>query len=428
MFQTDEIKKTSIELARKQVKEDLINVIIDNNLQKSRAFSTTAGGEFTCPACGKTLKAYRNASNEWAINPLGHCADFGNGAYSVDTFGLVACLTSDNEKNVFKRLLREKGVNIGSDNKNALVRDFCTSETKARLQHACKEREKLLKVENQKREQIKLDNCRCLINSSLFGDNMPDIAFDLLYKRGIDCLTLPRDIFDNLGYVNGCKLKSLYKDSYYSIEGIVFRLGQFGAQVRRTNTNKFVGKESKLARFQTFGNATPFGLEYVLNLLNDMTDEQQKKQALFITEGLFDTVSLYQAGARFALGALGVGNHQYLLNTFKNFKGVIFVCFDTDNAGKNSGLALVNEFKKMNVNAFVLKLAGQEHDINDNLQKAPFSLFLRIDIIKTLLKLNKLSKVKETIDVISSADVTKTEKFLIKLYNELEIENTLTRD
>lgn len=428
MFQANQInnnKNTSIELARKQVKEDLIEVIIANNLQKPRNFSQTQGGEFVCPACGKTLKAYRNPSHEWAINPLGHCADFGEGGYSVDTFGLVACLTLDNEKNVFKRLLSEKGVFISSDNKNASMRDLCTAETKTRLLNTYKEREERLKQETERREKTKNENCINLINCTRWSESMPAVAIDLLFKRGIDCLALPRDIFKSVGYTKNCKLKSLDKDSYYTIDGIVFKLGEKGAQVRRTNNNTYVGKESKQARFQTFGNASPFALEHVKKELDKMTIEQQKKQALFITEGLFDTLSLYQAGVNLAVGALGVGNHQYLLNEFKDFRGVVFICFDTDSAGKSSGITLLNEFKKEGVNAFILKLAGQEHDINDNLQINPTSLYLRLDIIQTLLKLNKKDRVEKTVAIISSADVIKSDKFLINLLRELKLETQL---
>lgn len=403
------MRNANYELAKLEIKDELIHVIISNALDK-KYFSAEKGGEFSCPCCGKTLKAYRNAKKEWAINPLGHCADFGDYGYSCDTFGLVAAINGEDEKTTFRRLMSEKGINFKTTPENATAAVFDTSEKKREAEKAIAERAERLKREEESRDGVKALNTTHLLLNTQYGFDMPDVAVDLLYKRGIDPVALPAPVLEQIGYCKTGGFQCLDRDGLYAVEGIVFKLGENGAQVRRTNGESYIGKESKMARFQTFGTADPFLLDYA---------KSQAGAPLFITEGPFDTLSLYVVGAKAAIGALGAGNHQHILQEFAGWAGPVFVCFDTDAAGKASGAKLVKEFCNQRTPAYLLKLAGQEHDINDNLQYNPASLAKRVKIVSMISDRKKL---EQACAMISSADFTKSDKFIDDLLLSLTID------
>lgn len=411
------MKDVKFELAKKEIKDTLPQLIIGNALNK-RGFTPSNGGEFSCPCCGKTLKAYRNNHTEWAINPLGHCSDFG-AVYSCDAFGLVSALTGEDEKKAFKRLMSEKGIVFSGKAENHSVGVFSASEIKTEYEKALSERNKRIQDEQKARNAIKMDNAVHLMEAASFGFDMPDNAVDLLYKRCIDVLALPSPVVSCIGYVKAAGFKCLDKDSTYSIEGIVFKLNENGAQVRRTKDDAFIGKESKMARFQTFGDAKPFLMPYAIGKNNGAP--------LFICEGPFDALSLYQTGAVAVIGALGAGNHSYILDQFQNWKGPVFVCFDTDNTGKDCGSKLVREFKRQNQNAYILKLSGQEHDINDNLQTNPTALYNRIKIVSILSEMKNYKKLENACKMISSADFTQDYRWIDSLLFELQIEQKFNK-
>lgn len=409
------MKDAKFELAKKEIKDTLPQLIIGNALNK-KGFTPANGGEFSCPCCGKTLKAYRNNHSDWAINPLGHCADFSS-VYSCDAFGLISALTGEEEKKAFRRLMSEKGIVFNDSEKTRVTAVFSSSERKIEYEKALSERNEKIEKEQERRNGLKNANTKHLFSSSVFGFDMPDEAVDLLYKRGIDILALPPGVVSCIGYVKTGGFKCLDKDSLYSVEGIVFKLNENGAQVRRTTGERFVGKESKMSRFQTFGDAKPYLLKSAI--------ENNNGAPLFICEGPFDALSLYQTGAKAVIGALGAGNHSYILDQFKNWKGPVFVCFDTDNTGKDCGARLVKEFRKQNQNAFILKLSGREHDINDNLNHQPEALCKRLEIINLISEKRDYKKLEKACSIISSADFTQDERWVDNLLFELKIENKI---
>lgn len=405
--------------AKAEIKSELNEKVIEYNLQKGGKFTLAGGGEFVCPVCGRTVKTYRNSKGNWTINNLGHCADFGDGAFSSDTFGLVAAAEGIDEREAFHSLMVEKGIIFSHDyNGKKTVNASALNDTVRRqLDEQAREREKRNRVEEERRNAVKASNAEHLMYNTSFGFDMSDNAIDLLYKRGIDIVTLPAGVANNIGYIKTSGFACLDKNGSYSVEGIVFRLNEKAGQVRRTSGESYIGKESKMARFQTFGPATPYLMDYVLKL--------DKALPLFICEGPFDALSLYHAGAKASIAALGAGNHHYILEQFKDWTGPVFVCFDTDATGKACGVELVNAFRKQGNKAFVLKLAGQEHDINDNLNANPVGLAKRVDMINTLTALKMFDRLDTAVKTISSADFTKTDKHIDNTISELKIEMTL---
>lgn len=402
--------------AKAEIKSELNYRIISLGLNK-RGFTVAGGGEFACPVCGRTIKSYRNKNGNWTINNLGHCGDFGDGAYSADTFGLVAAFDGVDERSAFRALMGEKGVVFTDKGKAEVREDKISQETRARLEQKAREREAYNRREDERRSAIKEANAEHLMENASFGFAMSDNAVDLLYKRGIDIVTMPAGVVNNIGYVKTSGFACLDFNGSYTVEGIVFRLNDKAGQVRRTTGDRYIGKESKMARFQTFGPATPYLMDYVSKLDNSLP--------LFICEGPFDALSLYQAGAKASIAALGAGNHHYILEQFKGWKGPVFVCFDTDATGKACGVELVKAFKKQGNHAYVLKLSGQEHDINDNLNTNPAALAKRINMINTINDLQSFDRFASAVNIISSADYLKTDKHIDNTLKELKIEITL---
>lgn len=387
-----------IELARGNIKNKLPDIIQSFGLDKAR-FSPSVGGEFSCPACGHTVKAYVNARGTWAINPLGNCSHFDRGAYSPDTIGLYALATNQREGDAYKELMAKEGVYLGSKS---------GKQTDPAIFERIKEQNKIREAENKKRlaerEAVKQANGRKVIEATSWGLEMPQIGFDLLYSRGIDILSLPLDLQKNVGYVKVDGLKSLDTVTTYSIEGIAFRLGEDAVQVRRTQGDKFIGKDSKLARFQTFGVAIPFAMDCV---------KKRRGEPVFIVEGPFDALALYMAGAKSVVATMGAGNHEYIVAGLNAVTDKSFVCYDTDAVGRRQGDELVKALRATGVRSMYYSIAGREHDANDLLQKDPRALALRIDYAKAIA-LDGLDNdtIREAIKILGSADIIGDDKHL----------------
>lgn len=398
---------------KNDIKADLPMIITGNGLDKPGKFTTAHGGEFACPACGKTLKLYRNGKGNWAINTLAHCACFGPGGYSGDSFGLTAAITGEDEQDVFRRLMTERGYVFKSENSNVekKVDTEALEKRRAELEKRAVARSQAVEAETIRRDSIKAFNGDLLMSATHWGFAMSDSDMDLLYKRGIDPLMLPAGVLDRIGHVKADGFKCLDKDGTYSVEGVVFKVGDNAGQVRRTVGDSYVGKESKMARFQTFGPAESFLLDLFRyethrrfgEVLNTADDTPEKLPVLFICEGPFDALSALEAGAEYAIAALGAGNHHYILEALALWRGNVMVCFDTDSAGKSCGAGLVDSLRRQGNDAYLLKLSGTEHDVNDLLNADRESLEKRIELVTLTAKVDNIS-MQAVCDMISSAD------------------------
>lgn len=365
-----------------EIKAELPYIIANNGLERAGKFTTTAGGEFACPSCGKTIKLYKNKKGNWAINTLANCACFANGGYSADAFGVTAAITGRDEKDVFRSMMEDRGFSFASSAsaENKSPAELARLEArKAELARQAEERERANAVETARRDNIKAANAGLLMSSTAWGLAMPPEAIDLLFKRGIDPFMLPAGVTARIGYVKTAGFKCLDKDGTYATEGIVFRVGETAGQVRRTTGENYVGKESKMARFQTFGVAEPYLLDFVVDGLAKAP--RDSKATIYVTEGPFDAIAAIAGGAEYAIAALGAGNHHYILDKLKGFAGNIMICFDTDAAGKQCGASLVDTLRSQGNSAYILKLSGKEHDINDLLEHDREALEKRIELV-----------------------------------------------
>ena len=366
-----------------EIKAELPYIINNNGLGRAGKFTTSAGGEFACPSCGKTVKLYKNKKGNWAINTLANCACFENGGYSADSFGVTAALQNRDEKEVFRSMMEARGFSFSSSEKAEEKSPEEVARLEARraeLARQAEERERVNAEEQARRDGIKALNADLLMTSTVWGLAMPAEAIDLLFKRGIDPIMLPAGVTERIGYVKASGFRCLDKDGTYSTEGIVFRVGEKAGQVRRTAGENYIGKESKMARFQTFGVAEPYLLDFVTEEMSKATNGSES--TIYITEGPFDALAALEGGATFAIAALGAGNHHYIIERLKDYKGNIMICFDTDSAGRQCGASLADSLQRQGNKAFVLKLSGKEHDINDLLQADREGLEKRIELVE----------------------------------------------
>lgn len=402
-------------MARDNIKAALPCMITDNGLASPR-FSESNGGEFKCPLCGHTLKAYINRKGEWAINPLGNCSDFGIGGYSPDTFGLYAALTRTSESMAFKELMRREGVEWHSNNEKKANGD---SAVLVALERRKFEREAAEREAERQRAAVKRFNLSRVMESSFWGFDMPTEGLELLFYRGIDMAALPFEIVQRIGFVNIDGLKCLGRDATYSIQGVVFSLGEEACQVRRTIQGRYIGKEDKLARFQTFGEANPFALD---------TLRQTDSNPVFITEGPFDALALYMAGAKRAIASMGAANHSRIVNDLPKTTKQAYVCYDPDEAGIKCGEQLVGELKEEGVNAIFLPMNGALHDANDLLLHNREGLRLRVELGEALAKLPyNAPESKLALEILHSSDITGSDFHLAQTVKRLQLKAILER-
>lgn len=304
---------------RLQIKERLPYMIEEYGLFKgneAKGFSVTKGGVFRCPVCGRKIGLYRKkggTSNPWGINGFAHCSCFGKGGYSADTFGLYAAITGISEEEAFKRLMAEEsGENTAQREKRAELY-----------------RKKRAEADREESERVR--EMKEAFSKALYGYAIPDKGRKLLKMRGIMLRDLPKAIRDNVGYLPPSELTSR-NGKNYKAEGIMFRLSEDSAQLRRTRGLTYITR--KTSRFLTAGKALPFMSSSI----------REGSGPLFITEGPFDALSAAALGFERVTATIGAGNHSYIVNEMKEkgLKGIVYIAFDEDTAGKMGSESLLS--------------------------------------------------------------------------------------
>lgn len=102
------------------------------------------------------------------------------------------------------------------------------------------------------------------------------------------------------------------------------------------------------------------------------------RRVVFITEGVYDALSVEEAG-KSAIALLGV-SHNRLISLVKEYKPdtVFVVSLDQDDAGEKAAKRIAEEFDGLGV-AYIIKPAAQEKDLNEFLQKDRIQFFQFIE-------------------------------------------------
>ena len=337
------------EYTRQAINDRLPELIESEGLfrsDKERArFSLTSGGKFRCPICGAKLALYKprsnHSNNPWNINGFGKCPHFGRGGqYHGSTSGLYAAIHGISENEAFMQLVRDEGI---------------VPEYEGRR---VRERKKADAIESEMSEARRRDNAaHCLISAS-WGDAMDDVGRGLMESRGIAMSRLPQDVRSLVGYVDDDSFLS-QQGGRYHLSGIVFSLGgeqDLSVQIRCTRGRRFISKDDSFTRFMSFGEARPFNASVL-----------SSSEAIFITEGPFDALSMIQCGAD-AVASIGAGNHGYIQECiFRNPNHpVVYIAYDDDDAGANGAESLKSALEMIpGLSVFRYPAAGTSHDFND---------------------------------------------------------------
>ena len=375
------------------VLDTLPDIIIQVGLfgpEGPRAFNTTYGGIFRCPICGKRLGAYRNGSGKWRINSFGHCPHFeGSAGYFGNAFGLYAALHGLSMKESFIQLL----------NKNSSIPE------RVRMYERMLRREAQDQADSIARE-ITENNVQMIKDGIISLTDFPEDISNLLKLRGIDPESVPEWASDSIGYLNRTWLKGARSGNDFSVEGFVFPLGKrrHAFQIRQVRRGGFVRKGINLPRFITVGPSRCYWL-------TDLSADEY--EPLFISEGPFDALSIAVSGGRRVVATIGAGNHEYLLRSLRNKRGLTaFIVYDPDDTGVVQSSDLADRLKRLGINALRYPINGTEHDANDLLVARPEELRLRVllaSYLGRLLYLDRISKTQAETVIARISDIDEVE-------------------
>ena len=324
-----------------RVKERMPELIMKYDLFTDRerySFSPEHGGVFRCPVCGHRIAIYRkkgSASNPWGLNGFGHCTCFGDNGHAKDIFGLYAAIRGISDDEAFRELM---------DNELGISDDAKTRS------------DEFLKTRNEEAERKRLASEESMLSAystALFGTAMPRKGREYLRKRGIILSELPESIVSSIGYLPPTDILSK-NGKTYKAEGIVFRLWNNSYQLRRTRYGEYVSKGGP--RFSTAGPAYPFNVESI-----------GASSPLLLTEGPFDAISAAELGMTSTVALVGAGNRSYIgeLIRTSGYRGIVFIGFDYDTAGRKGARALSNALKTIEgITVLPAPLSGGYGDMN----------------------------------------------------------------
>lgn len=99
-----------------------------------------------------------------------------------------------------------------------------------------------------------------------------------------------------------------------------------------------------------------FGIEKTKNIITEMNE-------VFIVEGYFDLIALYQNGLKNAVATLGTAITENQLSRLRNYSENITLMLDGDEAGVKSALRLIGIFSDMDIQGTMIVLpAGHDPD------------------------------------------------------------------
>lgn len=297
--------------------------------------------DFACPCCGNKVTVYHNNHlNRVSINNWGHCSHFGkNSEYPNDAIGfrMAAAGLPNTYENAMSIL---KDYNVGTYSKSNYYSDEVTNKR------------------NELKRRITQDNTYNIKRNAKWGDELPQVALNLLASRGIDVSKLRPSTRKKIGYCEDLELSKLNDTGIYKATGIVFALGGDGYQIRRSDRKGFL-KKNVSTRFYTVGASKPFNM--------DVLDYSNGIDPTFIVEGPMDAISiecaLYRESTQVpqpqVISLQGCANHSYFAEDLarRGGKMVLFLALDADESGTESQGQL-REVLKDNPNLTILPFPG----------------------------------------------------------------------
>lgn len=91
---------------------------------------------------------------------------------------------------------------------------------------------------------------------------------------------------------------------------------------------------------------------YALNIVR----KQNKGDKIILVEGYMDVISLYKYGITNSVASLGTALTQNQVQLLKSYSKEIYICYDSDNAGRNATNKAIETMNKMNIKPKIIAL------------------------------------------------------------------------
>lgn len=133
---------------------------------------------------------------------------------------------------------------------------------------------------------------------------------------------------------------------------------------------------------------------YALNVAKNYN----KNQNIILVEGYMDVVSLYKYGIKNSVASLGTALTENQVNLLKRYSREIYICFDSDNAGKKATDKAIDVMKNMNISPRIINLP-ENLDPDDFIKKFGLSDFNKL-INKSMTSIDfKINQKKSKYDI-----------------------------
>lgn len=153
---------------------------------------------------------------------------------------------------------------------------------------------------------------------------------------------------------------------------------------------------------------------YGLNLLSKYSNRKR----ILLVEGYMDVISLFSRGISYSVASLGTALTEKQSKTIKRYGEEVYICYDSDTAGINATLRVINILKKEGIDPKILTLPkGMDPDdyIKENGMQRFETLFLNSSNAIEF----KINNIKKKIDLQTPEGKIKFTKDVSKIIRDL---------
>lgn len=262
----------------------------------------------------------------------------------------------------------------------------------------------------ERNSETAIKNVQRFLDGAQWGDKIDKTGQKLLADRGINFDLLSEETKSQIGYVGyKAPVKTLYiadgkdgpeeRESKFTRRGIVFKLSStsvneetgevitdYGFSLRNAiwdkdlHAERFITKkeeEDTKDEEQRYKQLRRFYIAGRAKLFNSQVLDREDNAPIFVSEGAIDAISIEMAlckkgcPAGKAVSLQGAGTQKYFLDAVQNFKGVVFLTLDEDEAGKKNQNSLENLLKEKGIQTLRFPNFLGKKDANELWQNNP---------------------------------------------------------
>ena len=195
-----------------------------------------------------------------------------------------------------------------------------------------------------------------------FGLGYAENSWDNIYKY-LEGKGYSKEDIEKAGLIGRRKDNTGYYDKFrnrlmFPIIDVKGRIIGFGGRVLDDAMPKYLNSQDTLVF--TKGNSL-----YGINLVKKHSDRKR----IILVEGYMDVISLFNNGINYSVASLGTAFTENQGKLLKRYGKEVYICYDSDKAGINATIKVLNILRKEGVKPKVIVLpSGQDPDdfINEN--------------------------------------------------------------